>query len=190
MFCGGRHFYSGQSPLYEASSCLGVESVHERLFFLQRRPPNVHVRRSAFFPAREAVTLHLESVCGCYCGPSRCSGRPVLGKARSHEPLDSVELKFLLAKTELLTVLTSIKRLGDLQAFSVGEECLVFGPAYSHVVLRPWPGYVPKVSTKPFHILGRWEGCDLLHGMCMSRACLSPSTCHKVVTGFRLWRFP
>ncbi len=37
------------------------------------------------------------------------------------EPLDSVELKFLSAKTALLTVLTSIKRVGDLQAFSVSE---------------------------------------------------------------------
>ncbi len=33
------------------------------------------------------------------------------------EPLDSVELKFLSAKTALLTALTSIKKLGDLQAF-------------------------------------------------------------------------
>ncbi len=53
-------------------------------------------------------------------------------------------------KTALLTALTSIKRAGDLQAFSVSEECLVFGPVYSHVVLRPWPGYVPKVPTTPF----------------------------------------
>ncbi len=45
---------------------------------------------------------------------------------------------------------TSIKRVGDLQAFSVSEECLVFGPVYSHVVLRPRPGYVPKVPTTPF----------------------------------------
>ncbi len=67
------------------------------------------------------------------------------------EPLDSVELKFLSATTALLTALTSIKRVGDLQAFSVSEECLVFGPAYSHVVLRPRPGYVPKVPTTPFH---------------------------------------
>ncbi len=66
------------------------------------------------------------------------------------EPLDSVELIFLSAKTALLTALTSIKRVGDLQAFSVNEECLVFGPAYSHVVLRPRPGYVPKVPTTPF----------------------------------------
>ncbi len=66
------------------------------------------------------------------------------------EPLDSVELKFLSLKTALLTGLTSIKRVGDLQAFSVSEECLVFGPVYSHVVLRPRPGYVPKVPTTPF----------------------------------------
>ncbi len=49
------------------------------------------------------------------------------------EPLDSVELKFLSLKTALLTAL---KRVRDLQAFSVSEECLVFGPVYSHVVLR------------------------------------------------------
>ncbi len=66
------------------------------------------------------------------------------------EPLDSVELKFLSAKTALLTTLTSIKRVRDLQAFSVSEECLVFGPVYSHVVLRPRPGYVPTVPTTPF----------------------------------------
>ncbi len=66
------------------------------------------------------------------------------------EPLDSVELKFLSLKTALLTALTSIKRVGDLQAFSVSEECLVFGPVYSQVVLRPRPGYVPKVPTTPF----------------------------------------
>ncbi|KAI2647369.1 Tyrosine recombinase slr0733 [Labeo rohita] len=61
------------------------------------------------------------------------------------EPLVSVELKFLSLKTALLTALTSIKRVGDLQAFSVNEACLEFRPADSHVVLRPRPGYVPKV---------------------------------------------
>ncbi len=68
----------------------------------------------------------------------------------SSEPPDSVELKFLSAKTALLTAHTFIKRVGDLQAFSVSEECIVFGPAYSHVVLRPRPGYLPKVPTTPF----------------------------------------
>ncbi len=66
------------------------------------------------------------------------------------EPLDSVELKFLFLKTVLLTAFTSIKRVGDLQAFSVSEECLVFRPVYSHIVLRPQPGYVPKFPTTPF----------------------------------------
>ncbi len=53
-----------------------------------------------------------------------------------------------------ITVLTSIKRVGDLQAFSVSEECLVFGLVYSHVVLRPRPGYVPKVPTTLY-----WARC-------------------------------
>ncbi len=66
------------------------------------------------------------------------------------ELLDSVELKFLSAKTALLTALTSIKRVGDLQAFWVSEECLVFGADYSHIVLSPRPGYVSKVPTMPF----------------------------------------
>ncbi|KAI2646588.1 Transposon Ty3-G Gag-Pol polyprotein [Labeo rohita] len=66
------------------------------------------------------------------------------------EPLVSVELKFLSLKTALLTALASIKRVGDLQAFSVNEACLEFGPADSHVVQRPRPSYVPKVPTTPF----------------------------------------
>ncbi|XP_051512683.1 uncharacterized protein LOC127417036 [Myxocyprinus asiaticus] len=66
------------------------------------------------------------------------------------EPLQSVELKALSLKTALLTALTSIKRVGDLQAFSISETCLEFGPGYSHVILRPRPGYVPKVPTTPF----------------------------------------
>ncbi|KAL0147994.1 hypothetical protein M9458_056721, partial [Cirrhinus mrigala] len=66
------------------------------------------------------------------------------------EPLESVELKFLSLKTSLLITLTSIKRVGDLHAFSVSESCLEFGPADSHVRLRSQPGYVPKVPTTPF----------------------------------------
>ncbi|KAL0185362.1 hypothetical protein M9458_021059, partial [Cirrhinus mrigala] len=42
-------------------------------------------------------------------------------------------------KTALLTALNSVKKVGDLQAFSVNDSCLEFGPADSHVVLRqPW----------------------------------------------------
>ncbi len=66
------------------------------------------------------------------------------------EPLQSVELKFLSMKTLLLTALASIKRVGNLQAFSVDDSCLEFGPADSSATLRPRPGYVPKVPTTPF----------------------------------------
>ncbi len=40
--------------------------------------------------------------------------------------------------------------MGDLQAFSVDDSCLEFGPADSSATLRPRPGYVPKVPTTPF----------------------------------------
>ncbi len=66
------------------------------------------------------------------------------------EPLQSVELKFLSMKTLLLTALALIKRMGDLQAFSVDESCLEFGPADSSATLRPRPGYVLKVPTTLF----------------------------------------
>ncbi len=66
------------------------------------------------------------------------------------EPLQSVELKFLSMKTLLLTALALIKRVRDLQAFSVDDSCLQFGPADSSATLRPQPGYVPKVPTTPF----------------------------------------
>ncbi|KAL0203697.1 hypothetical protein M9458_001715, partial [Cirrhinus mrigala] len=71
-------------------------------------------------------------------------------RRKPFEPLGSVELKYLLLKTSLLIALTSIKRVGDLHAFSVNESCLEFGPADSHVILRPRPGYVSKVPTTPF----------------------------------------
>ncbi|KAL0161431.1 hypothetical protein M9458_045156, partial [Cirrhinus mrigala] len=72
---------------------------------------------------------------------------------RSQDPfelLQSVDINALSMKTALLTAITSVKRVGDLQALSVNGSCLEFGPADSHVVLRPWPGYVPKVPTTPF----------------------------------------
>ncbi|KAI2658778.1 Cyclic di-GMP phosphodiesterase CdpA [Labeo rohita] len=81
--------------------------------------------------------------------------RPCIPTGRSlrralFKPLGSVELKFLSLKTVLLTALTSVKRVGDLQAFSVNEACPEFVPADSHVILRPSPGYVPKVPITPF----------------------------------------
>lgn len=64
------------------------------------------------------------------------------------ESLESVGLIFLSLKIAFLTALTSIKRIGDLQAFLISEMCFVFGPADSHIILRP--GNVPKVPSTPF----------------------------------------
>ncbi len=64
--------------------------------------------------------------------------------------MQPVELKFLSLKTVLLAALATVKRVGDLQAFSVDDSCLEFEPGNSHVVLRPRAGYVPKVPTTPF----------------------------------------
>lgn len=50
----------------------------------------------------------------------------------------------------LPTALASVKRVGDLQAFSVYESCLEFGLAYSPIVLRPRPGFMHKVPTMSF----------------------------------------
>ncbi len=56
---GGRHDHSGQSPLFEASFCLGVESVRDLVFFTPRRPLKMHDWSSAFFPARKVGACRL-----------------------------------------------------------------------------------------------------------------------------------
>ncbi len=93
------------------------------------------------------------------------------------EHLQSVELKFLSLKTVLLAALATVKRVGDLQAFSVNDSCLEFGPGNSHIVLRPRPGYVPKVPTTPFrdqvvnlHALPREEADPAIALLCPVRA--------------------
>ncbi|KAL0191950.1 hypothetical protein M9458_010246, partial [Cirrhinus mrigala] len=60
------------------------------------------------------------------------------------EPLQSVDLSALSMKTAVLTALTSVKRVRDLQVLSINDSCLEFEPADSHIILRPQPGYMPK----------------------------------------------
>ncbi|XP_051967361.1 uncharacterized protein LOC127632670 isoform X2 [Xyrauchen texanus] len=93
------------------------------------------------------------------------------------EPLESIGLRALSLKTALLIALASIKRAGDLQAFSVSDTCLEFGPADTSVILRPRPGYVPKVPTTPFRdqvvnlqALPREEADPALSLLCPVRA--------------------
>ncbi len=44
---------------------------------------------------------------------------------------------------ELLLALTSLKRVGDLQAFSVSETCMDFAPGLVKVTLRSFPRSCP-----------------------------------------------
>ncbi len=66
------------------------------------------------------------------------------------EPLESASERILTLKVVLLLALTSLKRVGDLQAFSVSETCMDFAPGLVKVTLRPRPGYIPKVLSASF----------------------------------------
>ncbi len=66
------------------------------------------------------------------------------------EPLESASDRILTLKVVLLLALTSLKRVGDLQAFSDSETCMDFSPGLVKVTLRPRPGYIPKVLSTSF----------------------------------------
>ncbi len=66
------------------------------------------------------------------------------------EPLESASDRILTLKVVLLLALTSLKRVGDLQAFSVSETCMDFAPGLVKVTLRPRPGYIPKGLSTSF----------------------------------------
>ncbi len=66
------------------------------------------------------------------------------------EPLESAPEQILTLKVTLLLALTSLKRVGDLQALSVSELCMDFAPGLVKVTLRPRPGYIPNVLSTSF----------------------------------------
>ncbi len=66
------------------------------------------------------------------------------------EPLESASDRILTLKVVLLLALTSLKRVGDLQAFSVSETCMDFAPGLVKVTLRPRPGSQGLVHVVPF----------------------------------------
>lgn len=68
------------------------------------------------------------------------------------EPLQSVELSPLSIKMALLIVLTFIKRVGDLQVFSVSELCLELVSAYS--TSETQPEYVPPLRDQVVNLQG------------------------------------
>ncbi len=63
------------------------------------------------------------------------------------EPLEEVPWRFLTVKTVFLLAISSLKRVGDLQALSVAPSCLEFAPGMARAFLYPRPGYVPKVPS-------------------------------------------
>ncbi len=86
---------------------------------------------------------HSSSFLGLVSRPRRSSDGPF-------EPLESASERILTLKVTLLLALTSLKRVGDLQAFSVSETCMDFAPGLVKVTLRPRPGYIPKVLSTSF----------------------------------------
>ncbi len=67
------------------------------------------------------------------------------------EPLESAPERILTLKFTLLLALTSLKRVGDLQALSVSDMCMDFAPGLVKVTLWPRPGYIPKVLSTSSH---------------------------------------
>ncbi len=59
------------------------------------------------------------------------------------EPLEEAPAKFLTLKALFLLAISSLKRIGDLQALSVAPSCLEFAPGKVEAFLHPRPGYVP-----------------------------------------------
>lgn len=71
------------------------------------------------------------------------------------KPIQLASLCAISLKTDshrLLLMLTSVKRVVDLQERSIDDSCIEFGPGDFRVTLKPWKGYVPKVISTPFKV--------------------------------------
>ncbi|KAI2668821.1 Transposon Ty3-G Gag-Pol polyprotein [Labeo rohita] len=67
------------------------------------------------------------------------------------EPLESASDKLLTLKMVFLMAITSLKRIGDMQALSISPSCLDFAPGMVKVILHPHPDYLPKVPFSAAH---------------------------------------
>ena len=64
-----------------------------------------------------------------------------------YEPLEQAELKALSLKTLFLLALSSARRVGELHALSVGDECMRWKAGNSGVFLWPNPFFLPKILS-------------------------------------------
>ncbi|XDV29773.1 hypothetical protein PO909_032815 [Leuciscus waleckii] len=67
------------------------------------------------------------------------------------EPIESASDKLLTLKMVFLMAITSLKRIGDMQALSISPSCLDFAPGMVKVILHPHPDYLPKVPFSTVH---------------------------------------
>lgn len=89
------------------------------------------------------------------------------------EPLESADLKFLTLKTVLLVALTTTKRVSDIQALSVSQECLRFSADGETVWLKPNSDFVAKnllVPDLPVELKAFRPPDRRLHCLCPVRA--------------------
>ncbi len=69
------------------------------------------------------------------------------------EPLEEVPAKFLTLKALFLLAISSLKRIGDLQALSVAPMYLEFAPSMVKAFIHPRPGYIPKVPANVVRLI-------------------------------------
>ncbi len=129
-FTGGGHFCP---PSPRAVEAVGVapegaqfisSSLSTKVVVLRMRPPV----RSRVPPWDLAVVL--EALC-----------------RHQFKPIEEISDRQLTVKTTFLLAISSLKRVGYLQALSVAPFYLDFAPGLAKAFLYPRAGYVPKVSS-------------------------------------------
>ncbi len=70
------------------------------------------------------------------------------------EPTEEISDRHLTLKTKFLLPISSLKRVGDLQALSVASSYLDFVPGLAKAFPYPCAGYIPKVpSSTPWPVV-------------------------------------
>ena len=67
-----------------------------------------------------------------------------------YEPMQSADLKWISMKTAFLMAITSAKRVSELHAFSISQDCVNWLPDGTAVQLRPNISFLPKVLPQSY----------------------------------------